>query len=153
MEKIKIEEGFEYYCFTLTFAHAKAALKFKRINRLPSIIQRILNIETEVFYSIEYHKKADRKSNNYTRPHIHGILKASRLSTAQHFDVETYFKFNWGITQFAIQEDLEEVTGWLQYISKDIEENDNHFNGLMKHGRSFKTSIVKDKVSLDLEDF
>lgn len=119
----------ENYLFTITFDNFKSyKTKCKLINDLPLLFQRILNLDGELFYTIEYHKKSDKVSNNYFRPHVHGILYSRcKASRANLNNLTSVLKDKYGrILQFALQEDLDEVRGWKEYCLKDVEINEKH---------------------------
>lgn len=119
----------ENFLFTITFDNFKSyKTKCKLINNLPLLFQQRLNLDGELFYTIEYHKKSDKISNNYFRPHVHGVLYSRiKASRANLTNLTSDLKDKYGrILQFALQEDQEEVIGWKNYCLKDVEANEKH---------------------------
>lgn len=117
----------ENYIFTVTFDSFKS-LKKKEvlIGKFYELVQRYINKEGELFYTIEYHKKSDKKSNNYFRPHLHGIMKIDGVCPRYMLEnLVSNIKEKYGkIIQFQLQEDLEEVEGWREYCMKDVVDNE-----------------------------
>lgn len=119
----------ENFLFTITFDNLKSyKSKSKLINNLYTFMNKHLDIDGELFYTIEYHKKSDKKTNNYTRPHVHGILfSRNHVKKSQLLNLTDDLKSTYGrILQFALQEDQSEVDGWKQYCLKDVELNESY---------------------------
>lgn len=117
----------EKYIFTVTFDSFKSLKKKEKlIEKFYSIVQKYINRNGELFYTIEYHKKSDKKSNNYFRPHLHGIMTVDGVAPRYMLENLVYeIKSKYGkIIQFQLQEDEEEVEGWRAYCMKDVADNE-----------------------------
>lgn len=119
----------ENYLFTITFDNFKSfKTKTKLINNLYTFFNKHIDINGELLYTVEYHKKSDKKTNNYFRPHVHGILySVNHIKKSQVICLVDDIKRTYGrIVQFALQEDLDEVNGWRIYMMKDVADNEQH---------------------------
>lgn len=141
-----------HYLFTITFDNLKSIkTKTKLIDKLYSLFTFHIDDDAELYYTIEYHKKSDHKSNNYFRPHVHGVLycltppKTSTLECLIDNIKSKYGK----ILQFSLQEDIDEVKGWLDYCEKDVKQNEEHTN----QPHSFIYAIAKQKQTIKDELF
>lgn len=119
----------ENYVFTITFDSLKSyKTKVKMIDNLYNLFSRHIDAHAELFYTVEYHKKSDKKSNNYFRPHVHGILYSPnhlKLSSIRCLIDE--LKTSYGrMLQFSLQEDPDEVQGWKEYCLKDVDFNETY---------------------------
>lgn len=137
-----------YVLFTLTFKPIiTCQLKFKRINSLEKIFKRLFNLDHEVIYSIEYHKKKDCKTPNVFMPHVHGIFKCKKITEHMIIDLERQFEA-WGRTQFILQEDQEEIKAYKDYLYKDVELNNLTYTPF-KHFKYFKNVKVDKEIKYD----
>lgn len=146
MENLELEPDYHYVLFTLTFKPIiTCALKFRRINNLHKIFNRILNQDAKLLFTIEYHKRKDGSPNRFS-PHVHGIYKTKKIHGWQINELEHYFKQNWGREQFILQENIDEIDDYDAYIRKDLVVNNQAVPSVI-HGRAFDLSkklIVKD---------
>lgn len=100
--------------------------KEKRIKALPSLFKKYIWREYELFYCVEYHKKAadkhkpkGQKRNNWFAPHVHGIITTH--GKCNHDNIIDYLKSNYGKKlDYYLKEDPEEVEGWKQYCQKEL---------------------------------
>jgi len=132
MPQLAIPEDFKLgnynYPFTITFKGSYSAKqKWVLINNLKNFFRH-----GNVFYTIEYHKKSDKKTPNYLSPHIHGLYMMKRqISQVSYNNICNNLKEIYGRSQFTLQQDEEEVFGWLNYCMKEVVSNEAH--NLMPH--------------------
>jgi len=134
-----------HYLFTITFDSLKSV---KQKNKLIGLLYELhslhINDYAELYYTVEYHKKADKKSNNYFRPHVHGILTTAKLVPRYKMDaLIDALKTKYGNTQYSLQEDEDEVVGWREYCDKDIKFNEEYTK--LKHSFHYALQPVGQK--------
>lgn len=131
------------YILTVTFKSMRQEKKWKIIDNFPQLISKALGIiwgrsklEAVMHYTIEYHKKKHgefKGYNNVTAPHIHGIISFNKcLSQQKQQEVYEFLSKYMGRTQFYLQEDFEEIEGWWEYCSKEVNANNEDYQ--RQHG-------------------
>lgn len=114
----------EAWVFTITMANTISyKKKMNKISKLERFF-KMFKYASKGFYTIEYHKKKDKISSNYFRPHIHGILYTDKMVEINRKYVVGKLEDFYGRTQFELQEDPEQIETWIEYIQKEVEEND-----------------------------
>lgn len=146
-----------HYIFTITFKSMNINRKLKLIQELPIHFALgigpydITNskIEAQLYYTIEYHKKKyGDKGNNVTRPHLHGILKTNKyIGMGRQKTLFDYLSNHFGRTQLYLEEDQEELEGWWEYCSKDVNKNNEDYG--IQHGHE---AIPVTLQIVDIED-
>lgn len=138
------------YIFTITFKGAYIyKQKWKKCIKLYEYLNRYLDVDGELAYSIEYHKRKLDGKDNFTAPHLHGVLTTMKRIVPGKLEFLTdQLKKDYGRTQFFIQEDKEELQGWKDYVMKDVVKNEEH-TGLQHY---FVCHMVAKKNKKDIED-
>lgn len=112
------------YIFTITFkGNYTVKEKFQLIDRLKGFFSR-----GRLIYTVEYHKKADKQTNNVCAPHIHGLLSCKRqIGKGKYENIQRNLLETYGRSQFFLQECKDEIDGWLEYCWKDVDMNDKNY--------------------------
>lgn len=140
-KKFTVNKNRYYYCYTQTFAPMSLKEKAQHIISLGATTSQIIGCHS-MYYTIEYHKKANKVDSNPFAPHIHGILVTKeplKQDTLKY--LQSHYREKMGFNSIVVQEDFDEIPGWLQYCKKEVQFNNVKFK--LEH--EFYYEVVKSK--------
>lgn len=131
-----MQKKLQHWQFTITFKlNITCVQKYKLIEKIKDVFRNCLNYRQnktiELYYTIEYHKMKRQPyvgMNDTTAPHVHGYIELDRISKATAEIIYDQFKKYYGRSQFYLAEFELAQQSWVEYINKDVQDNNLKYN-------------------------
>lgn len=131
-----MQKKLQHWQFTITFKpNITCVQKYKLIDKIQDVFRNCVNYKQnktlDLYYTVEYHKMKRQPyvgMNDTTAPHVHGYIECNKITTATAEIIYDHFKKAYGRSQFYLAEFELAQQSWVDYINKDVQDNDLKYN-------------------------